>query len=677
MTDEQATIWQLILRQQPTHPDLEELLKTLQADFGLDSYTARQRLIGPGLVMFDKGAYEHTVKIFDILQQRGYACWLVPQMEPRFEPDLLRSLEIRQSHIRFDCRKGQAYLKRGMSVVGVLADLSGGLSDKHVKRLLAQNTYRGLGALQVLNRDEMVQTIYRGQPIFDFYLLDERAAVRQAVRVLPGRFNIEGLGERAGISSVENLQGLISLVEEYAGSFQGHYDFGLSALPKCEVLRQSESPSATIDNLLSLTRYGWLVARLHGNGRPAEVIRPDDASLVAGTTVAAAIGQPVLGTVKGTTGSVEPVPDHGGLVEDIRTAVGDRQAATSADDRHKGREATARDLPPPPEMPERGISLRKAMSVTVALVGAMLLVLVSEGRLGVLRPVIDYGMAAGVLPGGLAIGLFWGGFYFISLKRRVENTPTSKVRSIAMGMVEVHGRARRIYALVAPMTQSPCVFYRLRKYRRDRNDHWKLVRQVDSRHVPFQIDDGTGRVTVDPAGAAVRTKTRQTGYPGESPMTFTVFKQEYEHEKWVEDLVYEGTSLYVLGYARPLKEELLSLRERTLAKLRDLKVDRRAMHRYDTDGDGQISTAEWDAARSDAEIISLREHLAEGNFRKRQEEHLVIGRPRQRGLPFVIAETVSEADLVRKYAIVSLPLLLGGVLALVFAVYKLRHYLVN
>ena len=109
-------------------------------------------------------------------------------------------------------------------------------------------------------------------------------------------------------------------------------------------------------------------------------------------------------------------------------------------------------------------------------------------------------------------------------------------------MVEVHGQARAIYALVAPMTQSACVFYRLRKYRRDKNNKWKLVKEVDSSHVPFQVDDGTGRVTVDPAGASVKAKIQQAGYPGQSPSTFTAFDSAYdEDEKWIEDVIYEGT----------------------------------------------------------------------------------------------------------------------------------------
>ncbi len=676
MTDDQEKICQLIIRQRPTPgPELDRLLQALQAEFGLDTYTARQRLLGPGLAMFGKGSREKTAKIAGFLRQYGYACWLVPPLTPLFAPDRLRGLEIHQDSIRFDCQKGPVQLERGDLVVAVLADLSGGLSDKHVKRLLAQNTYRGRDALQVLSRDEMVQAIYKGQPVFDFYLLDDQGGIRQAVRVLPGRFNIEGLGARAGMSTVKNLQAMLSLVEEYAGSCRIHYDFGLSQLPKCQIARQSESPSATIENLDSLTRYGWLVTRLSGDGLPSVAVPPDEADLVAGIAAAAVIGQPALGAAFGQGGSAEAVPGLGEVTEAIRSTLKEEQTETSRGSGTADSASAGKSLPPPPELPAQGVSLRRGLTVTATVVGVILLILVSEGHVALLRPVAHYGMAAGVFPGLLSIGLFWGGFYFIRLKRRVENTPTSKVRSIAMGMVEVHGRASRMYALVAPMTQAPCVFYRLRKYRRDRNEQWKLVREVDSRHVPFQVDDGTGRVTVDPAGASVRAKTRQSGYPGQSPLTFTAFNREYENEKWIEDIIYEGTSLYVLGYARPLKEERLSLRERTTATLRDLKLDPRAMHRYDTDDDGQISEAEWNAARSDAEQIALQEHLAERNVRKRQEEHVVIARPRQRKLPFVIAETVSEAHLTRKYGLVSIPLLIAGLAAFVFAVYKLLESL--
>jgi hypothetical protein len=43
--------------------------------------------------------------------------------------------------------------------------------------------------------------------------------------------------------------------------------------------------------------------------------------------------------------------------------------------------------------------------------------------------------------GGLLLGLyvFYRGFHHFRRKRLIENTPTSKVRSIAMGLVEIFG----------------------------------------------------------------------------------------------------------------------------------------------------------------------------------------------------------------------------------------------
>ena len=73
--------------------------------------------------------------------------------------------------------------------------------------------------------------------------------------------------------------------------------------------------------------------------------------------------------------------------------------------------------------------------------------------------------------------------------------------------------------------------------------------------------------------------------------------------------------------------------------------------------------------------MALEEHLGEQGERKRQEEHVVIADPPQRRLPFVVAETESEAHLTSRYGWFSVPLLLGGVVALVLAIYKFLQFL--
>ena len=666
-------IYQLIVRQRSVaNPELDALLQVLQVDFNLDTYTARQRLIGPGLALFGKGPLEKTSQVFTLLQRHGFACWLLEPQPPELKPDLLRSLEIHGEHISFTCQKGLVRLDRGAAVVGVLADLSGGLAEKHVKRLLAQNTYRGSDALEVFSRDEMIRATLQGQPVFDFYLLDQEGKVGQAVQVVPGRFNVDGLGSRAAMGTRQNLQALVQLVEEYAGSFRLHCDFGLSQLPGCEARRASESPSAVMENRVSLSRYGWLVARLKGDGRPLHEPQHSGEGQVSGALGVLVAGQPTLGAIFGENGGTDVPPVLSEVAQEVQRAL--EADGLSSSPLSSASHPERRDLPAPPDLPGNrpnwGNSFMKVSAVSAGFAVAV------GGGNDLLRSAFDNGLATGVVPLIAAIPLLWGGFHFIRLKRRIENTPTSKVRSLAMGLVEIHGRAKRCYALVAPMTQSACVWYRLRKYRKDNNKSWKLVKEVNSNHVPFLVDDGTGRVNVDPAGATVKAKVQQAGYPGQSPLTFTAFGSSYaEDEKWIEDIIYEGTSIYVLGYAQPLRKERMGLRERTLTKLRQLKLDPKALHRYDTDGDGVIDEAEWQGARNDAEQEALREHLAESEARKRQEDSVVIGKGPQRSLPFVITETVSEADLVRKYGFLSLPLLVAGLMAMTLALYKLLQYL--
>ena len=666
--------YQLIVRQLPADsPELDDLLQALQRDYGLDAYTARHRLVGPGLATLTKGGLEKTGVLAALLHHHGLACWQVEPSPPGITPSRLLSLEIHHEHLLFECKNGLIRLQRGTQVVGVFADLSGALVDKHVRHMLAQNTYRGRDALVPLTRNEMILTIFQGRPVFDFYLLDNHGQPQNAVRVLPGRFSPTGLGERATLSSRGNLEAMLALVEEYAQPFHLHCGFGLNQLPHCQVERLIEGTSSLENNLKSLNQYGWLLTRLKGSGRPEEEAHGKNATLAAGFAAAAAIGQPALGAVLGIDGTAVVAPGLSEVGSEFRDALREETADVLA----KGQVETPvkKALPPPPERPETSVPLRRMLTMAGIFAGAVLLALVMASDSQLLRSVARYGTRAGAVPGLVAFGLLWTGLYFVRLKRQVENTPTSKVRSIAMGMVEVQGQARRQYALVAPMTQAACVYYRLRKYRREDHNKWSLIKDVDSSHVAFQIDDGTGRVIVEPQGASVKAKTRLAGYPGQASLAFTAFDSADENEKWVEDIIYEGTTLYVLGFAQPRQEAGKSLRERTVEKLRALKLDHGALHRYDTDGDGRVGADEWQVARSETEQAALREHLAEAEGRRRQEEHMVIARAPQRGMPFVITEAVSEANLTRNYGLISLPLLVAGLVAAGFSLFKFLEFL--
>jgi len=106
---------------------------------------------------------------------------------------------------------------------------------------------------------------------------------------------------------------------------------------------------------------------------------------------------------------------------------------------------------------------------------------------------------------GAAIGVYWfyKGFRLLQRKRLILNTPSSKVRSASMGLVEINGLAIGPYVILSPLKQAECYYYRSMAWQlkqEGKNNEWIKVAD-EALHVPFYIDDGTGRLLVDPRGA--------------------------------------------------------------------------------------------------------------------------------------------------------------------------------
>lgn len=113
---------------------------------------------------------------------------------------------------------------------------------------------------------------------------------------------------------------------------------------------------------------------------------------------------------------------------------------------------------------------------------------------------IEFWCALGVCAG---IVLFIWGFRLLLRRRLILDTPYSKIRSAPMGLVEVSGLAMGPYTMVAPITARPCYYYRTLVWelkREGKERQWVQV-AAECMHVPFFVDDNTGRVLVDPRGA--------------------------------------------------------------------------------------------------------------------------------------------------------------------------------
>lgn len=110
---------------------------------------------------------------------------------------------------------------------------------------------------------------------------------------------------------------------------------------------------------------------------------------------------------------------------------------------------------------------------------------------------------AAVVGFGFGVFSFFRGFRILRNKRLIENTPTSKCRSVAMGLVELSGSAVGEVTVPSLIGKIPCFCSQLkieRYEKRGKNSSWHTVHQELQAH-PFFLEDDTGRVKVDPAGA--------------------------------------------------------------------------------------------------------------------------------------------------------------------------------
>jgi hypothetical protein len=83
--------------------------------------------------------------------------------------------------------------------------------------------------------------------------------------------------------------------------------------------------------------------------------------------------------------------------------------------------------------------------------------------------------------------------------QKIRNTPSSKARSAAMGLVELCGKPILPKGLISPISGEPCLYWRLEYYKYP----LLFVKRAVESGTPFMLDDGTGKIQVDPRGAAI------------------------------------------------------------------------------------------------------------------------------------------------------------------------------
>ncbi|NKF22868.1 GIDE domain-containing protein [Solimonas marina] len=257
----------------------------------------------------------------------------------------------------------------------------------------------------------------------------------------------------------------------------------------------------------------------------------------------------------------------------------------------------------------------------------------------------------------LAVGSFVFGFRRLQRARLLEDTPPSRIRSAAQGYVELRGFARLLPGppIVSPLTGTRCVWWKFRvEQRRDYHDgsrqrrEWQLLRAGCSEEL-FTLADDSGECIVDPYGAEVlpsqsRAWSGHTPFPGPAPRRRSWFSVGGGQYRYRELLVCVGDPLYAHGRFQSQSAVTDTNVARDVRELlADWKRDHRELlRRFDTDGDGQISLVEWEAARA-AALAEVRNAQLE---RSLQPDLHVLRRPGD-GRRFLIS-TLSQEQLARR-----------------------------
>ena len=308
---------------------------------------------------------------------------------------------------------------------------------------------------------------------------------------------------------------------------------------------------------------------------------------------------------------------------------------------------------------------------------------------------------------GLIVGiyLFFAGFKELKSKRIIQNIPTSKINTGAVGTnVEVTGRivSEKDQIVQAPISGRPCAFYSIEIQRWERNrsnrgsslgslnsgtgfnrGRWVTVESFNSGK-GFFIDDKSGaNAMVLVNGAVIKRKgitkdfelqsnnfdqmpigLRQSLEANQTKLrkfklenTSWLFSNRFRFREWYFSV---GENIFVLGHAdsglRTPKRKKMKFKTFLKAK-KAIQENDKLKERFDTNQDGQLDEAELERG---AKILALQ---LESKYSKEKLEDLAsktklifkLKKPN----PFYISN-MSEKDLIKDLATWSTLKIWGG-----------------
>jgi len=261
--------------------------------------------------------------------------------------------------------------------------------------------------------------------------------------------------------------------------------------------------------------------------------------------------------------------------------------------------------------------------------------------------------------------IFFLGWEYLSKKRMIEGIPTSKIRSLPMGIVEVKGKAVPRFPVQTPVNRVNCVFYRYkvevfvsRGVGSRKKTYWKIVRGGQS-ITPFFIQDETGRILVEPFECEAFLKRRYYYSEG-------FFDGARRFCEWY---IMPGEDIYVMGYAGKSREILIARKQKLRERLQELKKNPEKWQKYDLNKDGNLDAYEWSLAVEQIKAEIKKEELL-------SSDKCDVAVSSSRDVKLFISDR-SEEELLKNFGWKSFLFIFGGLLLFALSVFYLFQKFAN
>lgn len=651
------TDYHLIIKQAVLKADaIKSLSGSLFWESGIDAGMSAQTITGSNFATLGKGIRQKLEKASLLLDQAKIQNWLIPETKTiRYIPKKVTGYSTDQTGIHFITQTREIGVEQNDQIHIFLGDIRGEgilkIKDQSAKEA-ALDKEKMPGPLEKRSK---YKTLISHNPIADIYIFSPDGQFKGAVRISPAS-NIS-LSDDKKKEASERLHEIISSLREKAGRLILNMEFGFSRISGAYPA-SGESSDEILENAERLTKLGNFFV-IMDQMKPFPDMKKELAFIGESFALISA-----------------PPPPEPEKIESPEQKTPEKSLSSRPSSKNDDAFVwnNTNHLPIPPDEPSRGLDKKTIGAIIFAVLFVFMII---AGRSGgdsfaarLTDSVIKYGFETGLLFAVASVFLLWLGFRYITNKRLMENLPTSKARSVSMGMSELKGKAVRKYGLVSPISLAPCIYYSVEKFKKNSKGAWTRYTSETRASVPFYLEDETGRILVHPEGAifyGIRKDEYQNMFMITSSGTAASLPIP-QGEKWTEQIIAENSPIYVLGSVSPVAKGADSMKDRILDKLRELKQDRSAMMTFDADGDGKISTEEWDNAREEVEEKVIKESLEGKHHGADAADSIVLAKPKTPGMPLIIAPTRMEEKITKRFMVLGLASFAGAVFFAVTAI---------